>query len=201
MAGAGATDDARNRRHPGQMPCCITLERLSAIGGELRPGIVHRLDRATSGLMVVAKNDESHRRLAKAIQLSRGAQDVPRAGPRLAQAGSRHHSKPHQPPLPEAHAMTTKGFGGRDAGHALCRQAQARRPPTASSLSSNLEDRNRTHAPDSRSHVVAWASGGGRRALRRAGRVGGRSRINAARPACLQRWPSAEISCIRRRSS
>jgi len=33
-------------------------------GGELRPGIVHRLDRATSGLMVVAKNDEAHRQLA-----------------------------------------------------------------------------------------------------------------------------------------
>jgi 23S rRNA pseudouridine1911/1915/1917 synthase len=31
----------------------------------LRPGIVHRLDRATSGLMVVSKNDESHRRLAR----------------------------------------------------------------------------------------------------------------------------------------
>jgi 23S rRNA pseudouridine1911/1915/1917 synthase len=33
---------------------------LSGIGGELRPGIVHRLDKDTSGLMVVAKNDEAH---------------------------------------------------------------------------------------------------------------------------------------------
>jgi 23S rRNA pseudouridine1911/1915/1917 synthase len=38
--------------------------RLSTLGGTLRPGIVHRLDRNTSGLIVVAKNDESHRRLA-----------------------------------------------------------------------------------------------------------------------------------------
>jgi 23S rRNA pseudouridine1911/1915/1917 synthase len=38
---------------------------LSGVGGEMRPGIVHRLDRATSGLMVVAKNDESHRQLAR----------------------------------------------------------------------------------------------------------------------------------------
>ncbi|HUG52724.1 MAG TPA: RluA family pseudouridine synthase, partial [Vicinamibacteria bacterium] len=37
---------------------------LSGIGGVLRPGIVHRLDRGTSGLMVVAKDDESHRALA-----------------------------------------------------------------------------------------------------------------------------------------
>lgn len=33
---------------------------LSGIGGELRPGIVHRLDKDTSGLVVVAKNDEAH---------------------------------------------------------------------------------------------------------------------------------------------
>ena len=39
-------------------------ESLSGIGGERRPGIVHRLDKDTSGLMVVAKNDRVHRRLA-----------------------------------------------------------------------------------------------------------------------------------------
>jgi 23S rRNA pseudouridine1911/1915/1917 synthase len=37
---------------------------LSGVGGVLRPGIVHRLDRGTSGLMVVAKDDEAHRALA-----------------------------------------------------------------------------------------------------------------------------------------
>ncbi len=37
---------------------------LSGIGGEQRPGIVHRLDKDTSGLMVVAKNDAAHRTLA-----------------------------------------------------------------------------------------------------------------------------------------
>ncbi|MCL2120743.1 MAG: RluA family pseudouridine synthase [Clostridiales bacterium] len=41
---------------------------LSGINGVLRPGIVHRLDKDTSGLLVVAKNDESHRFLAKQIQ-------------------------------------------------------------------------------------------------------------------------------------
>src|SRR5687767_523883 len=35
---------------------------LSGVGGELRPGIVHRLDRGTSGLMVVAKNDKAQDR-------------------------------------------------------------------------------------------------------------------------------------------
>lgn len=38
---------------------------LSGIGGEKRPGIVHRLDRGTSGLMVVAKNDQAHEALAR----------------------------------------------------------------------------------------------------------------------------------------
>ena len=63
-AGAGATEDARNR---GTLVNALLhhFGSLSGVGGELRPGIVHRLDRATSGLMVVAKNDESHRRLAR----------------------------------------------------------------------------------------------------------------------------------------
>jgi 23S rRNA pseudouridine1911/1915/1917 synthase len=38
---------------------------LSGIGGELRPGIVHRLDKGTSGVMVVAKNDRAHEELAR----------------------------------------------------------------------------------------------------------------------------------------
>jgi 23S rRNA pseudouridine1911/1915/1917 synthase len=38
---------------------------LSGVGGVLRPGIVHRLDRGTSGLLVVAKDDETHRALAR----------------------------------------------------------------------------------------------------------------------------------------
>jgi 23S rRNA pseudouridine1911/1915/1917 synthase len=38
---------------------------LSGVGGVLRPGIVHRLDRGTSGLLVVAKEDETHRALAR----------------------------------------------------------------------------------------------------------------------------------------
>jgi 23S rRNA pseudouridine1911/1915/1917 synthase len=62
-AGAGATDDARNR---GTLVNALLhhLESLSGAAGELRPGIVHRLDKETSGLIVVAKNDEAHRKLS-----------------------------------------------------------------------------------------------------------------------------------------
>jgi len=63
-AGAGATDAERNR---GTLVNAL-LHRfggLSRVGGELRPGIVHRLDKETSGLIIVAKNDAAHRRLAR----------------------------------------------------------------------------------------------------------------------------------------
>lgn len=39
---------------------------LSGVGGEIRPGIVHRLDKDTSGVMIIAKNDEAHQRLSAA---------------------------------------------------------------------------------------------------------------------------------------
>ena len=42
-------------------------ERLSGINGELRPGIVHRIDKDTSGLLVVAKNDAAHQFLSQQI--------------------------------------------------------------------------------------------------------------------------------------
>ena len=43
-------------------------ERLSAIGGVVRPGIVHRIDKDTSGLLVVAKNDAAHLFLSEQIK-------------------------------------------------------------------------------------------------------------------------------------
>lgn len=45
------------------------IKDLSGINGELRPGIVHRLDKDTSGVMVVAKNDSAHRSLAEQIKV------------------------------------------------------------------------------------------------------------------------------------
>jgi len=41
------------------------VDDLSGVGGELRPGIVHRLDRGTSGVMIAAKNDGAHQELAR----------------------------------------------------------------------------------------------------------------------------------------
>jgi 23S rRNA pseudouridine1911/1915/1917 synthase len=113
-AGAGATEDARNR---GTLVNALLhhFKSLSGVGGELRPGIVHRLDRATSGLMVVAKNDEAHRQLATQfseravhktyIALVHGWPKQDRGV--IQSAISRHTQKRTR--------MTTRGFGGRDA--------------------------------------------------------------------------------------
>jgi 23S rRNA pseudouridine1911/1915/1917 synthase len=63
--------------HPGAGNLAHTLvnallhhcgQSLSGIGGELRPGIVHRLDKDTSGCMVVAKNDAAHLALSRQFQ-------------------------------------------------------------------------------------------------------------------------------------
>ena len=43
------------------------LDRLSGIGGEKRPGIVHRLDKDTSGLLIVAKDDQAHAELSRQL--------------------------------------------------------------------------------------------------------------------------------------
>lgn len=43
-------------------------DSLSGIGGELRPGIVHRLDKDTSGLLIIAKNDKAHIKMSEQIK-------------------------------------------------------------------------------------------------------------------------------------
>lgn len=48
-------------------------EQLSGIGGVMRPGIVHRIDKDTSGLLVVAKNDTAHASLAEQIRVHAAA--------------------------------------------------------------------------------------------------------------------------------
>lgn len=47
------------------------VKDLSGVGGELRPGIVHRLDKDTSGVMIIAKHDAAHRKLTEAWNTER----------------------------------------------------------------------------------------------------------------------------------
>lgn len=46
----------------------ICKSSLSGIGGEIRPGIVHRIDKDTSGILIVAKNDKAHINLSEQIK-------------------------------------------------------------------------------------------------------------------------------------
>ena len=117
-AGAGATDDERNR---GTLVNAL-LHRfgaLSEVGGELRPGIVHRLDKETSGLIVVAKNDVGASQAGGAVLRTQGEEAVCRAGARLAGKGSRHDQRGHQPRRDPAHAHDDQGPRRSHGGVAL----------------------------------------------------------------------------------
>ena len=89
--------------------------QLSGIGGVERPGIVHRLDRATSGVILVAKDDATHRTLASAFARRSVVKEylafvsgVPRAGSgRLEKAIARHRTQRHR--------MAVVTTGGRTA--------------------------------------------------------------------------------------
>ena len=90
------------------------LDRLSGIGGEIRPGIVHRIDKDTSGLLLVAKNDFSHASLSEQIK----AHSVQRAYMAIVQGGMRQESGTVEGPIGR-HPTDRKKMaivpGGRDA--------------------------------------------------------------------------------------
>ncbi len=63
---AGMVVHAGNGNHTGTLVNALIhrFQTLSKLGGDMRPGIVHRLDRYTSGVILVARDDASHRHLA-----------------------------------------------------------------------------------------------------------------------------------------
>ena len=64
-AGLVVHPGAGHRQHTLVNALLSHCTSLSGIGGKERPGIVHRLDKETSGCLVVAKNDEAHRELSR----------------------------------------------------------------------------------------------------------------------------------------
>ena len=90
------------------------LDHLSGIGGEIRPGIVHRIDKDTSGLLLVAKNDFSHASLSEQIK----AHSVQRAYMAIVQGGMREDCGTVEGPIGR-HPTDRKKMaivpGGRDA--------------------------------------------------------------------------------------
>lgn len=113
-AGAGSSEEARNR---GTLVNALLyrLGALSEVGGELRPGIVHRLDKETSGLIVVAKNDVAHRKLAEQFSSRRVHKKyiaLVHGWPKKLK-GTIH--LPIARDVSRRTRMTTRGAGGRDA--------------------------------------------------------------------------------------
>ena len=151
-----------------------------------RAGIVHRLDKDTSGLLVVAKTTDRANRAGAATA---GAQRAPRIpGARHGRhRARRHRRRTDRPASGQAHV----DGGRRDrqtGGHAL-RSARAPRRLHAA----RLPPRNRTHAPDSRPPRVDRAS------ARRRSRVRTRARRSAS-PSRARRCMRGDWdSCIRRR--
>ena len=90
------------------------LDCLSGIGGEIRPGIVHRIDKDTSGLLLVAKNDFSHLSLSEQIK----EHSVQRAYMAIVQGGMREDSGSVEGPIGR-HPVDRKKMaivpGGREA--------------------------------------------------------------------------------------
>jgi 23S rRNA pseudouridine1911/1915/1917 synthase len=151
-AGAGATEEVRNR---GTLVNAVLhhLKSLSGVGGELRPGIVHRLDKETSGLIIVAKNDEAHAKLGAQF----AAREVKKKYMALVHGWVRKDSGTlnqsiRRDPVRRTR-MTTKGEGGRTA---VTHYRVARRLDTRFGKFSLLEvkiDTGRTH--QIRVHVAA----------------------------------------------
>lgn len=113
-AGAGPTDDARNR---GTLVNALLhrFRGLSEVGGDLRPGIVHRLDKETSGLILVARNDVAHRTLAEQF----AARKVKKIYTALVHGWPKKQKGTINLPIARDVSrrtrMTTRGSGGRDA--------------------------------------------------------------------------------------
>ena len=143
-AGAGATEDQRNR---GTLVNALLhhFAELSSVGGELRPGIVHRLDKATSGLIVVAKSDESHRRLAAQFV----ARDIKKKYLALVQGWPKRQRGTISSSISRDRMrrtrMTTLRTGGREAISHYAVQRQIDSPYGKFSLLEVKIDTGRTH--------------------------------------------------------
>ena len=113
-AGAGATEDSRNR---GTLVNALLhrFGQLSGVGGELRPGIVHRLDKETSGLILVAKNDVAHRALGSMFS----KREVKKTYIALVHGWPQKDQGTIRSSISRDSVrrirMTTRGYGGREA--------------------------------------------------------------------------------------
>jgi len=128
---------------PGHVGTTLVDELGDLLGGgeEHRPGIVHRLDRDTSGLMLVARDAEAHRRLAAAIK----AREVDRFYLALVEGKPRSRTGVIDAPLGRDHRSPEKrAIGGRGARDARTEFEVVETMPGYSLVRAKLET-GRTH--------------------------------------------------------
>ena len=99
------------------------FEQLSGVGGEIRPGIVHRLDRFTSGVLLVAKTDAAHRNLAAQFS-SRQVEKVYLA---LVQGKAKHESGRIERPISRDPVRRTRMTARLAEGRAAWSEYRVRR--------------------------------------------------------------------------
>ena len=167
-------------RNPRQ--CAALAQRRSApTASVVGPRLVHRLDRETSGVLLVAKSREVHAALARAMGRRAVSEGVPRAGLRHAAARSRSDRPAHRPRSGHAAAG---GVG--DRGRACSTQLRAARAVerrARRALAAALHARHGPPAPDPRAPVGDRSAARRRSALRRAAMEGHRRGALRARPA------------------
>lgn len=135
-------------------------DSLSGINGELRPGIVHRIDRDTSGLIITAKNDFAHGEAGGAASGSHAGPDLPLHRHRQSPGGYRDGERSHRP---LSRRPEENGCGGRrterrdplDGAGALSRCELCRVPSG-----------NGPHPPDPGAHGLHRPSDFGRYRIR-----------------------------------
>ncbi len=131
----------------------FTVKDLSGIGGEIRPGIVHRLDKDTSGVMVVAKTDTAHRALSDAFADHGRAGELERAYEALVWGAPARNTGSVDAPLGRARDRVLRAVvpqGRDDARHAVTHYTVLQRFPAAApeAMASLVECRletGRTH--------------------------------------------------------
>ena len=99
------------------------LDNLSGVGGEIRPGIVHRIDKDTSGLLLVAKNDRAH---VSPVRADQGPLGAPRLSwPSSSAISARTRASWTRPSaaIPPTASAWPSVPGGREAAHQLARAA------------------------------------------------------------------------------
>ena len=157
-AGAGDTDDARNR---GTLVNALLhhFQSLSSTAGELRPGIVHRLDKETSGLIIVAKNDRTHQALSEMFS----SRSLSKTYLALVHGDLKQDSGNHQcarkSRSSEADAHDDPPHGQRTDGNLALQSVTPAEYALRQVQPGIRADRNRADPPDPRPYGIDRASG------------------------------------------